>query len=71
MIKVYNSKTGKWLEPMILFFGKDGVIWRVDAVEPNEDPMYDGWYKIEGDDLQYVSIVGDVQHGIELLPQKT
>lgn len=68
-IKIWDNHNKQWLEPMAIFFGKDNVIWKVDAVKPGEDPLSDGWYALEGKDLKKIAITGDIEFNTKLLPK--
>lgn len=69
-IKIWDSHNQQWLEPMSIFFGKDNIIWRINACKIGEDPLSDGWYDLKGDDLNKIAIIGDIKMNIELLPSK-
>jgi len=66
-IKIWDSRNQQWLEPMSIFFGKENTIWKIDAVKVGDDPLSDGWYDIQGEDLKKVAIIGDFEYNIELL----
>lgn len=67
-IKIWDNYNKQWLEPVTLFFGDGGVIWRVDAKIPGENPLQDGWFSIQGDQLNDIAIKGDVTLNNHLLP---
>jgi len=69
MIKIWDNHNSQWLEPMAINFGKDGVIWRVTACKPGDDPLSDGWYDLQGDDLNKIAIIGDIKMNEDLVPQ--
>lgn len=69
-IKIYDSHNKQWLEPIAIFFGKENSIWRITAVKPDESPLDDGWYDLQGDDLNKVAIVGDFQFNNHLIPKE-
>ena len=69
-IKIWDDHNKQWLEPMTLFFGKDSTPYEVRACIPGEDPLEDGWYNLQGDDLSKIAIVGDISHNTHLLPEK-
>jgi len=71
MIRIYDHHNKQWLEPMSIFFGDDGFIWKVDAKIPGQDPVSDGWYSLRGDDLKKISIIGGIDYNTELLNQQT
>jgi len=66
-IKIWDSRNQQWLEPMSIFFGKENTIWKIDAVKVGDDPLSDGWYDIQGEDLKKVAIIGDFEYNVELL----
>ena len=68
-VKIWDNSNKQWLEPMVIFFGKGNSIWKVQAVVPGEDPLSDGWYDLTGNDLQEISITGDIEFNPELLPK--
>lgn len=65
-----NSQNQQWLEPMAIFFDKDNTIWRVTACKIGEEPISDGWYDLQGDDLKNIAIVGDFNWNADLLPSQ-
>lgn len=67
-IKIWDSKNKQWLEPMAIYFGKDNTIHRIEACEIEADPLSDGWYTFEGDDLKYIAIDGGIEMNTELFP---
>lgn len=67
-IKIWDNHNQQWLEPMAIFFGKENTIWRVAACKIGEEPLSDGWYDLQGDDLKKIAIVGDFNWNIDLLP---
>jgi len=69
MIKIWDNHNKQWLEPMKINFGKDGIIWRVTACKPGEDPISDGWYSIIDDGLKKIAIIGDISMNVELIPK--
>lgn len=62
MIKIWDNKNEQWLEPMVIFFGKDDSIWRVQACKPGDDPLSDGWYDIQGEALKNITITNECPH---------
>lgn len=66
-IKIWDNHNKQWLEPMAIFFGRDNTIWKVDAIVPGADPLTDGWYDLQGEDLKKISITGDISHNPELM----
>lgn len=67
-IKIYDTTNKQWLEPMCIYFGTGNSIWRVDACIPGENPLEDGWYTLQGEDLSKIAITGDINYNTELLP---
>lgn len=68
-IKIWDSHNKQWLEPMAIYFGKDNIIWKVQAIVPGDDPLSDGWYDLHGKDLEKISISGDLSLNPELMPK--
>jgi hypothetical protein len=68
MVRIWNSVEGEWLEPMSLLFDSDNNLYLVTAIRVGDDPIGDGWYTIEGDDLEKIAIIGDINHNVGLLP---
>ena len=66
-IKIWDSVNKQWLEPMAIFFGKDNTVWKVDAVIPGDDPISDGWYSLQGNDLNKIAIIGDIEYNKHLI----
>ena len=66
-IKIWDSRNSQWLEPMSIYFGKKNTIWKINAVKVGEDPLSNGWYDIQGEDLKKVAIIGDFEYNVELL----
>lgn len=66
-IKIWDSRNEQWLEPMAIYFGKENTIWKINAVKSGEDPLSDGWYDIQGEDLKKIAIIGDLKYNVELL----
>jgi hypothetical protein len=66
-IKIWDNHNKQWLEPMAIFFGRDNTIWKVNAIAPGSDPISDGWYDLQGEDLKKISITGDISHNPELM----
>jgi len=69
MIKIWDNHNKQWLEPMSIFFGKDNSIRRVTACKPNEDPLSDERYDLQGKDLDEIAIIGDLNMNEELAPE--
>lgn len=68
-IKIWDNHNKQWLEPMVIYFGKDNTICNIHACIPGDDPVSDGWYDLKGDDLKKIAIVGEVNYNTELLPE--
>ena len=66
-IKIWDSRNCQWLKPMAIYFGNGNTRWRIDAVNEGADPLSDGWYDIQGEDLKNIAIIGDFKYNIELL----
>jgi hypothetical protein len=66
-IKIWDSRNRQWLEPMAIYFGKENTIWKIDAVKVGEDPLSDGWYDIQGEDLKKIAVIGDINHNVHLV----
>jgi hypothetical protein len=66
-IKIWDSRNRQWLEPMSIYFGKENTIWKIDAVKAGEDPLSDGWYDIQGEDLKKIAVIGDIKHNVHLV----
>jgi len=66
-IEIWDDHNKQWLEPITIFFGKDNTIWRVTACKVGEDPLSDGWYDLQGEDLKKIAIVGDLNWNLNLL----
>jgi hypothetical protein len=56
---------------MAIYFGRDNLIWKVDAIIPGADPLSDGWYDLRGDDLKKISITGDIMLNPKLMPKES
>ena len=69
-IKIWDNHNKQWLEPISIFFGKNNMIWKIDANKIGEDPLTDGWYSLKGDDLKHIGIVGEINHNIDLIPKQ-
>lgn len=70
-IRIWDNQNKQWLVPMAIFFAGEEAetIWKVVAKKPNEDPLKDGYYNLEGEDLKKISIIGEIKHNIDLLPK--
>lgn len=67
-IKIWDNHNKQWLEPMAIFFGKNNSISKVSACTIGANPISDGWYDLQGDDLNKIAIVGDISFNPELMP---
>ncbi len=67
-IKIWDSHHKQWLEPMSIFFGEDGLIWKVCAKKPGDNPLSDGWYDFQSDDLDKIAIIGEIKMNEHLIP---
>lgn len=67
-IKIWDNHNKQWLEPMVIVFGLDNTIAKVNACKPGENPLSDGWYNLQGEDLKKIAIIGDINHNTELIP---
>ena len=67
-IKIWDSQSKQWLEPIAIYFA-DNMIWKVIAKVPGEDPSRDGWYNLR-DNLGEIAIVGEINVNPELLPKE-
>lgn len=67
-IKIWDNHNKQKLEPIAIFFGKENTIWRVAACKPGDDPITDGWYDLQGDDLKHIAIIGDINYNVHLYP---
>lgn len=69
-IKIWDNHNKQWLSPMSIFFDKNDNVGMVKALKIGDDPISNGWYDIEGDDLNKISIIGKIQHNTHLVPDK-
>lgn len=69
-LKIWDNHNKQWLEPMAIFFGKDGKPWKINACIPGEDPLTDGWYDLHGEDLKKVAITGGISFNKNLIPKE-
>lgn len=70
-VKIWDSHNRQWLEPMAIFFDKENTIRRLTACKTGSDPISDGWYDLQGEDLKKVAIVGDFNWNTNLLPPQS
>lgn len=72
MIKIWDNHNKQWLEPMSIHFGDDGIIWKITAKKPGDDPLSDGWYDFDDNNgLEKVAIIGDIKLHTALIPKVT
>ena len=64
-----DNHNNQWLEPIAIYLDKDNVICRVTACKLGDEPLSDGWYDLQGDDLNKIAIIGDFKFNIDLLPK--
>jgi hypothetical protein len=69
MIQIWDNHNKQWLEPMVIFFARDNSISRIDACKPGDVPLDNGWYKLEGKDLEKIAITGQINYNSNLLPK--
>lgn len=69
MIQIWDNHNKQWLEPMTIFFARDNSISRIDACKPGDVPLDNGWYKLEGKDLEKIAITGQINYNSNLLPK--
>lgn len=68
-IKIYYTITQEWLEPISIHFGTGNCIWMVKACEIGANLLEgDGWFEFMGENLKHISISGDINYNIELMP---
>lgn len=68
-LQLWDNNNKQWLEIMSIFFDKDGNPSKITAIVPGHDPIKNGWYNIEGEDLKKVAIQGTINLNTELIPQ--
>lgn len=66
-IKIWDDYNKQWLEPIAIFFGKDNSIWRVTACKVGDDPLSNGWYDLQNEDLKKIAIIGDINWNEHLI----
>lgn len=69
MVKIWDNQNKQWLDPIDIRFDRNNLIASVSAIKPGDDPLKDGWYKIEGDDLNKIAIQGMINMNLHNLPQ--
>jgi len=67
-VRIWDTNSSCWLEPIAIFFGYGGTIWRVLACKQGETPLLDGWYDLQGEDLGKIAITGGISFNQHLLP---
>ena len=67
-MKIWDAWNKQWLEVMAIYFGKDGSIWKIDACDIGSDPLSDGWYDLQGVDLDYIAIDENLRINTHLIP---
>jgi len=67
-LKIWDTQNKQWLVPMDIIFKKDGAIGRVTAKLEGSNVLVDGFYTLEGDDLDKISIWGNLSFNTHLLP---
>ena len=67
-VKIWDNYNKQWLEPMMICFRRDGVVSKVSACVVGADPISDGWFDIQGEDLRQIAITGEVSFNAYLLP---
>jgi hypothetical protein len=66
---LWDNKNKRLMTVMSIVFGIDGEISCVQAREPSDDPIVDGYYNYYGEDLDNIGIVGGVEHNVHLFPE--
>lgn len=61
MVYIWDSVNKQWLEPMDIHFDNNGFIYRINACQPGADLLGDGYYTIVGEDINKISIVGQIK----------
>lgn len=69
-LRIWDNVGKKWLEPMAIYFGKDGRIDRITACDVGADPLTQGWYVKEGAALNKIAIVGSIDYNKHLINGK-
>lgn len=55
---------------MAIYFDPNGEIHMIQAIKEGDlKPIKNGWYKLEGDDLKKIAIIGNVTMNEDLLPE--
>jgi hypothetical protein len=67
-MRIWDKYNKQWLEPSAIFFDNQGKIARVTAVKPGDDPLSDGWYDLQGKDLDQISIDSTIKHNVQDYP---
>jgi uncharacterized phage-associated protein len=61
MVYIWDGVNKQWLEPMSIHFDNNGLICKISACKPGAEPLGDGYYNITGEDINKVSIVGQIK----------
>lgn len=68
-MRIWDNYNKQWLEPMVIYFGADQEVWKIDAVKKGEYPLEDGWYSLQGEDLEHIAIDGEIELNKHLIPK--
>lgn len=69
-LQLWDNHNKQWLDIMSIQFDGEGKPTRIGAIVPGDDPLSDGWYNLEGDDLDKVAIKGSINFNTELIPEE-
>jgi len=71
-MKIWDNHNKQWLDVTSIYFknneSNERVVWRITAIKPGDDALSDGWYDIQGEDLNQIAIDDMVKMNTELLP---
>ena len=67
-LTIWDSHNKQVLQPLAIFF-RNGKIDKINAVGCGDDALSDGWYKLEGEDLKKISVMGDINHNIYIMEE--
>ena len=67
-MRVWDNINKQWLIVMFLFLDEDGTVFHCRAKTPGSQPIIDGWYDFQGEQLEHLSIKGAVSLNPELMP---